>query len=307
MTAFFQLIRWKNLLLIAITQYLIKYGLLDPFIDDYGVLVTLNHFGFLILVIATVCIAAAGYVINDIYDVEADKINKPEKVIVGKSLTERTCTTLFIVLNIIGVVLGYYLSHVVGKNGYFIIFFVSSALLYIYATYLKQILLVGNIIISILVAFSLLVVGIFELLPVITPSNSQIQTVFFKIILDYAIFAFAINLLREIVKDIQDIDGDHKLDMRTLPIVLGRKRASDIAFVLSILLTGGIVYYIITFLFKQQIVVAYFLIMVIAPLIFTSIKLHTSDTKKDYALISNLLKVIMLTGILSITLYRFVI
>lgn len=307
MIAFLKLIRWKNLGLIALTQYLIKYGLLEPFIEDYGVLITLNHYGFLILVIATLCIAAAGYVINDIYDFEADKINKPNKVIVGKIIAERTCTTLFLVLNIIGVGLGYYLSSVVDKSGYFIIFFVTSALLYIYATYLKQILLVGNIVVSLLVSFSLLIVGIFELLPVITPSNSQVQTVFFKIILDYAIFAFAINLLREIVKDIQDIDGDHKLNMRTLPIVLGRKRASDIAFVFTIIFIAGLIYYIITFLFKQQAIVVYFLFLVVAPLIFAAIKLFTAETQNDYKLISNLLKIVMFTGILSITLYRFVI
>lgn len=296
---YLNLIRWKNLLIIALVQVLIKYALFLPF----GIDITLNWFGFALLVLSTLCIAAAGNVINDLYDVETDLVNRPDKVIVGKSVSEKTANNLFIILNVIGVLIGFYLSYLVGKNGFFALFVIISALLYVYATYLKQTLLIGNIIISILVALSLIIVGIFELLPVITPQNQATQTTMFKVLFDYAIFAFIINLVREVTKDIQDVDGDHKSGMNTLPIVIGRERAKNVLFALSLIPILAVVYYLSTYLYKHIILVVYFLILVVAPLIFISIKIFSSKTKKDYQFISNLLKIVMLTGMLSMLLY----
>lgn len=306
MIHFFKLIRWKNLIMIALVQCLIKYALLLPFYESHGVVTTLNGFAFSLLVLATVCIAAGGYVINDIYDIETDKVNKPDKVIINKYISEKNALTLFIILNVIGVGLGFYLSNGIGKPGFFVIFIIASALLYIYSSYLKQILLVGNIVVSLVVSLSIILVGVFELLPAITDSNRDIQITFFKIILDYAIFAFMINLIRELVKDIEDIDGDYKAGMQTLPIVLGRERANKIVFVLSLIPLLSVIYYVITYLFKQQLVVGYFLVLVIAPLIYISIKLFSAEHKAQYKHISLVLKLVMLSGMLSLLLYNFI-
>jgi 4-hydroxybenzoate polyprenyltransferase len=303
---FLKLIRWKNLLLIALVQFLIKYALLEPFLEATNLRITLNLFGFFLLVLATICLAAAGYIINDIYDVEIDKVNRPERVIVGNTISEKTANTLFIVFNVVGVVLGFYLSNLVGKNGFFALFIIISALLYVYASYLKQMLLVGNIVVSLLVALSLVIVGLFDLLPVITPENQETQITFFKIILDYAVFAFVINFIREIVKDIEDIDGEYKAGFNTLPIAFGRNRAIKVVFALSVLLVLGVVYYIITFLYSKLIVVAYFLVFIMAPLVYICIKSYTAETKAELRLISNLLKLVMLIGMLSLALYQFV-
>ncbi|MBV7267693.1 geranylgeranylglycerol-phosphate geranylgeranyltransferase [Winogradskyella luteola] len=306
MIHFLNLIRWKNLVMIALVQILIKYTLLLPFFEGHGVVTTLSPLAFFLLVLATVCIAAGGYVINDIYDVEADKINKPNKVIVNTYISEKVALQLFITLNIVGVGIGFYLSNGIGKSGYFVIFFIASALLYIYSSYLKQILLVGNIIVSLIVALSILLVGIFELLPVINDSNRVVQTFFFRIILDYAIFAFMINFIRELVKDIEDIDGDHKVGMQTLPIVLGRERTNKIVFVLSLIPLFSVIYYVIANLFKQQLLVGYFLVFVIAPLIYVTIKLFSAEHKSHYKHMSSILKLVMLTGMFSMLLYNYV-
>ena len=302
MISVLNLIRWKNLLMISVVQLLIKYALFEPF----GVAITLNWFGFLLLILATICLAAAGNIINDIYDVETDLINKPEQVIIGKNISEKTAYNLFIVFNIIGVGIGFYLSHLVGKSGFFALFVVISALLYLYASYLKQMLLVGNIIISVLVALSIIIVGLFELLPAITITNQETQLTFFKILMDYAIFAFIINLLREIVKDLEDIDGDFNAQMSTLPIAVGRERAGKIIFVLSLIILIVVLYYVLTYLYKQLFTVGYFLVFIIAPLIFVSIKIFQAETKKDYHNISTLLKVVMLFGMLSLLIYPFI-
>lgn len=296
------LVRWKNLLMIALVQYLIKYALLKPF----NVEITLNDFGFALLVIATLCIAAAGNIINDIYDVETDLINKPNKVIISKTISEKTGLTYFIIFSVIGVGLGFYLSNLIGRNGFSAMFVIISVLLYIYATYLKQTFLIGNIVVSALVGISIIIIGLFELLPAITIQNQQSQLVLFSILLDYALFAFMINLLREIIKDIQDTDGDHKLEMQTLPIVVGRERATKVVFGLSLISLFAIVYYVITYLYKQPIAVGYFIIFIIAPLFYFTIKVFNVETKKELQILSNLLKLIMLTGILSILLYPFI-
>ena len=296
------LIRWKNLLMIALVQYLIKYALFKPFNVD----ITFNDFGFALLVIATLCIAAAGNIINDIYDVETDLVNKPEKVIIDKTISEKAGFTYFIIFSVIGVGLGFYLSNLIGRNGFSAMFVIISALLYIYATYLKQTFLIGNIVVSALVGMSIIIVGLFELLPAITTQNQQSQLTLFNILLDYALFAFMINFLREIIKDIQDIDGDHKLEMRTLPIVIGRERAAKVVFGLSLIPLFAIVYYVINYLYKQPIAVGYFIIFIIAPLLYFTTQVFNIETKKELQTLSNLLKLIMLTGILSILLYPFI-
>lgn len=302
MHSILNLIRWKNLLMIALVQVLIKYALFLPF----GVLTTLNGFNFSLLVLSTLCIAAAGNIINDIYDIETDLVNKPDKVIVGKIISEKKANTLFLVFNSIGVGLGFYLSYSVGRNGFFAIFVIISALLYIYASYLKQMLLIGNFVISILVALSIIIVGLFELLPVITPENQTTQLMLFKILLNYAIFAFLINLVRELAKDIEDIDGDYKAGMNTLPIAIGRERASKVLFAVSLIPLLAVVYYMVTYLYKQPVAIGYFLIFIVAPLIYILIKSFNAETKKDVHHISGILKLVMLFGILSLLLFSYI-
>lgn len=297
-----KLIRWQNLALIILVQVLLKYALFHAF----NVPVSLTTLQFILLVLASVSIAAAGNIINDIFDIETDKVNKPQKQIVGKHLTEKTAYNLFMGFNIVGVGIGFYLANSIDRSGFFAIFVITSALLYIYASYLKQTLLVGNIVISVLVALSLLIVPIFDLLPVTTPENRDVQLVFFKIVLDYAIFAFLINLTREIIKDLEDIDGDYKSGMNTLGIAIGRSRAGKVAFVLSLLPLFATVYYVMTYLYHNMWAIAYFLILIIGPLLYISIKCVSAKTKSDYHHISNMLKIVMLLGMLSLVMYPFV-
>ncbi|HNQ26815.1 MAG TPA: geranylgeranylglycerol-phosphate geranylgeranyltransferase [Aquaticitalea sp.] len=299
---FLNLIRWKNLLIIALAQLLVKYALLIPFNAE----IMLNWFGTALLVAATLCLASAGYIINDILDVETDMVNRPEKVLIGKKITEKNAYNWFIALNVIGILIGFYLSYLVGKNQFFSLFVLVSALLYIYSSYLKQMVLVGNVIISLVVGLSILIVGFFELIPAIDAQNRASQLFFFQILTDYALFAFTINLVRELAKDIEDIDGDHKAGMNTLPIAIGRDRSRKVLFAVSLLPLGGTIYYVTTYLYKQPVAVVYFLLCIIAPLLYISIKAFSAKTKKDFRNISNLLKLVMLTGILSLLLYPFI-
>ncbi len=300
--AYLKLIRVQNLILILIIQVIIKYALFHAFEID----TTLTTLQFSMLALATLSIAAAGYIINDIQDVDIDRINKPEKVIVGKKITEKNAYTLFIVLNCMGVVLGFFLSNSIGKPGFFALFIIISALLYLYATYLKSVMVLSNIIISALVAMTLIVVGLFDLLPAITEENQSTQSTFFSIVMDYALFAFILNLIREMVKDVQDVDGDKNGGITTLPIVIGRKRTIYIVFALAVLLLFGIVYYMYSYLYYKQIAIIYFLFLIVAPLIYFCVRSWSATTKKDYRFLSQFLKIIMILGMGSLLIYQFI-
>jgi len=287
--------------MIAGVQLLIKYAFLEP----YGANTRLNGLELLLLISATLCIAAAGNIINDINDVETDTINKPNKVIIDKSVSEKTAYNLFIALNVAGVGLGYYLSNAVGRSGFFSLFVIISVLLYVYSTYLKQLFLIGNLVVSALVALSVLIVSVFELIPNITEQNQAIQLVYFKTILNYALFAFILNFIREIAKDAEDIEGDADLGMRTLPIVIGKKKTNVVLLGLSLIPLISLSLYIANSIYKNQMAVVYFLVFSIAPLLYLCIKVISSETKKDYAYIGNLLKLIMVFGMLSLLLYTY--
>lgn len=299
---FLKLVRWPNLVMLILVQCLIKFSLLIP---EFGVQSTLNWYGFSLLVLSTVCLAAAGYIINDVNDIEADDINKPHKVIINKHISSDMAFNWFIALNVLGVLLGFLVAQTVEKNAFFVLFIIVSAILYLYATYLKYTFILGHIVISLLVSSSLLIVGLFELLPVLTPENKSNQFTIFKIILDYAIFAFIINLIRELIKSVQDVDGDYKAGVKSLPVILGKDRSTRIIFALSLIPVLAVIYYVITYLYKQPIVVVYFLITIIAPLIYGSIKLFSARRKEDFLRLSMLYKMIMLFGMLSMLLYKF--
>ena len=300
---YLKLVRFQNLAIIALVQCLVRFGLFEPF----GIAITLNHFGFFLLVLATICIAAGGNIINDLFDVEIDRINMPKKVLIGKKITAKTANILYLIFTGLGVLIGFYLSNIIGRPGFAVIFIGIAALLYLYASYLKSYLLVGNILISFLVGFSILIVGLYDLLPAITPQNRAIQATIFSILFDYSVFAFFINLIREIVKDLQDINGDKNGGKNSLAIALGRKRTSKIVFVAVIALIGAIVWYIYEYLFTKQWLVLYFLFLIVAPLIYFLIKIYSAEKTDDFAFLSLWLKVIMVTGIASLALYQFTI
>jgi 4-hydroxybenzoate polyprenyltransferase len=288
--------------MLVLVQCLIKFSLLIP---EFGVQSTLNWYGFSLLVLSTVCLAAAGYIINDIEDLEADMINRPQRVIVDKHLSSNLSFNWYLALNILGVILGFVVAQTVEKSAFFVLFIIISAVLYLYATYLKYIFLIGHLAVSLLVSFSILIVGVFELLPMLTPENRSTQLTIFKILLDYAIFAFIINFIRELIKSVEDMQGDYKVGVKSLPILAGKDRAVRIIFFLSLLPIFGVSYYVFTYLNKQPIAIVYFVVTVILPLMYCSYKLFSAKAAKTFTLISLEYKIIMVFGMLSMLLYKF--
>ncbi|WP_114754115.1 geranylgeranylglycerol-phosphate geranylgeranyltransferase [Flavobacterium glaciei] len=293
---YLKLIRYQNLLMLAFMQLIFRYGFFK--IQNSSLALTDWQYG--LLVFSTILIAAGGYVINNIIDQKTDTINKPNSVVVGKKISETLAYNIYIGLTITGVVIGFYLSNIIGKPVFASIFIMIAATLYLYATSIKQIMLVGNIIVALLLSVSVIIIGIFDFYPAIRIDNQQQMRLFFSILLDYAIFAFMINLLREIVKDIEDTDGDYNQGMNTLPIVIGKSRTGKIVFGLSFIPLFFILYYINEYLFELRFVTIYLLLFVVGPLIFFTVKMWTATIKKEFHFLSILLKWILLFGILSI-------
>lgn len=295
MLTFFKLIRWPNVVLTILTQVVIVYAILIP----SGVVLALTSWQLGLLILSTALLTAGGNVINDIQDVEIDQVNKPDKVLVGKAISENNAFTIYAVLTVIAVVAGFILANSLEKPIMATVFVFVAFLLYIYATTLKSMLLIGNIVISLLVGLVIMITGIFELYPVITGDNQNAQQFMLKILFDFAVGAFLINLAREWVKDCEDLNGDHAGGRNTLAIALGRIRA---ARVISVFLFGVIiliVWYIYNYLYQNQIALFYFVFFIIAPLMYVMLRLWNSEKTAQFHLLSTILKVVLLLGICS--------
>jgi len=299
MLDYLKVIRPINLLMIVFIQWIIKLGLLQPL----QVTTALPLSQFTLLTFAVVCIAAAGYIINDLFDISIDQVNKPNQLIISKRISEKAALRFYIALNITGVVIGFYLSNLLEKPILVTLFIISSFLLYIYASSLKSTILIGNLIVSALVAMALLIIIIFDIYPAIAPSINKKQLLSSQIILAYACFAFFINLIREIVKDIEDINGDKNGKRTTLPMVLGRERTVILAFSLGLIALLTLLLYIYKNLFMHQNIALYFVFLIGGSLLLFCIKAWHAKTKKEFRMLSLILKGIMLIGMASIPVY----
>ncbi len=284
--------------MIALMQIILRYG----FLKLGAIPLALNDWQFLLLVLSTITIAGGGYLINNIFDQETDTINKPNDVIVGKLISESKAYNIYVVLNIIGVGAGFYLSNLIERPGFSLLFILTSGTLYLYASTFKQSLLIGNIIVSAITALSVIIIGIYELLPIITPENSALMRVAFEVLLDFALFCFIINFIRELIKDLEDVNGDYNMGMKTLPIVLGVARTAKAVLIVSVIFILYLLYYINNFYVEYNLFIAaaYALLLIVAPLIYFCIKLWVAKKQKDFHHLSTILKLVLLFGIISI-------
>jgi 4-hydroxybenzoate polyprenyltransferase len=306
---YLKIFRLPNLAIIILTQYLIRYCLLNPFYTNSGIFFAISAFNFALLVLATLLIAAGGYIINDILDVESDKINKPDKVWIGKLMTKKRAYILYVTLTIIGVIIGFYLSFYIGYIMFGLIFVAIALLLYFYSTTYQKIAILGNIAISFLSAMVILIVWLYEffalrsqpvLFAEVMPDLKYIST----LVQSYAVFAFLTSIIREIVKDIEDRDGDMKAGYRTLPIVYGVNTSKMIVMILAILTMAALGYgqYV---LFQNNLMIVFWYLLIavqtlFAYLLFLTIK---SKNKEDFKSVSDAAKIVMVAGILSMQLF----
>jgi len=298
MKKFLELVRYKNLMIIALTQVLIRYGLILP----YDVPHALSDIQFGLLVLTTLLIAAGGYVINDYFDIRVDRINKGDGVLVGFAIKRRTAMVLHIVLSAGGLLTGGYLCFAVGMWKLVGIFILSIGLLWFYSTHFKKQFLVGNLVISFLTAVSVLLVGVFELIPVLSPEYYDTTRGVLVVMSGYALFAWVSTLLREIVKDLEDIDGDEAMGYHTLVIEFGRQHARYAALIGGVLLLGGVLYASNIILEGKPWHLLYTAVGVIIPLLWFLWGLRKDSP--NYALLTRILKFVMLMGAVSMIAFQ---
>lgn len=285
MLHFLQLIRWKNLIIISLTQSFVYF-----FLREEPCSFALPEAAALfLLIISTFLLAAAGYLINDYSDVKIDIINKPEKVIVSRFIRPRVVLLLHVIFNVIGIGIGFYLNLKLG-----FINFIVAYLLWRYSAKYKYKLLVGNIIVSFMLALSLLVVYF------------PFRDILVQWLLFYSCFAFLTGLAREIIKDVEDMEGDAQYNCRTVPIVFGFFKTKMILSYLVLTMVFLLIFVISYFIYWKDIYFPLYLgTMVLLPLLNVLRLLKNADTKKDFSLLSAQMKLIMVAGILSMALRCF--
>ncbi|MFY8091760.1 MAG: geranylgeranylglycerol-phosphate geranylgeranyltransferase [Chitinophagaceae bacterium] len=300
--AFFKLIRYKNLFFIVLAQCLLQFCIIQPLYYEVNLVPAIDGLHFVLIVIASICIAAAGNVINDYFDINIDLINKPNKLVVNKIISRRWVIFWHLALNLIGLVCTMYVSLKIGMSSLFIANAVCVLLLFIYSASLKKRLLWGNILVSLLTAWVLMILIIpeYNFFTKQSIEQSAANEKMLRLGILYAGFSFIISLVREVVKDVEDFEGDVKYGCKTMPIVWGINASKIFAGIFIIILA------IILLLIQIYVVrfgwwvsICYCIIFVITPLFIVFKKLLIAQSKDDFGKLSNYIKLVMLTGILS--------
>jgi 4-hydroxybenzoate polyprenyltransferase len=303
-----RLIRLPNVLIIILTQVLLRYGILRPllFADDTNKMSGLPDFS--ILVVVTILLAIGGYIINDYFDVRIDHINKPEKRVIDKFVSARSAITLHLIITGMAVCAGFYLAFRLQSLSFGFIFPCIAMLLWLYSARYKRSLLWGNLIVAFLSALVIFIVWLFEFLDLrLNPGNFSSVLANFKSInlffIAYGLFAFLTTLFREIIKDVEDMDGDKEYSCSTIPLTIGVKKTKYIIFSIILLTIALLVYgQVVVYWMDLQIVFWYLLFVVQIPFLILVFKLSKAQNREDFHYLGNLSKLIMLAGILSMQL-----
>jgi 4-hydroxybenzoate polyprenyltransferase len=340
--AFIKLIRFPNLIIIVLTQYAIRFGVVSPIIynfsggqDIMGVGLKMTEIDFFLLSLSTVMIAAAGYIINDYFDVKVDRVNRPHKIIVGKFIKRRIAMAAHIVINTIAILIGAYLAYQLDNWNLVLIQILSAGALWYYSTVFKKQVLVGNLLVALLAALVPFVAGLYELILQHAGSDNTVNTLLFRLeeytpfedveylliqvlshtmywVVGISIFAFISTIVREIIKDIEDYEGDKKYLCNTLPVVYGKTKAKLVAQGISLVMIimigyfqylqmsenpGGEAAELAKAQTRALITVMYILFAVQIPLGYVVYQLKLANLKADYQQLSTTMKFIMITGI----------
>ncbi|REK08054.1 MAG: hypothetical protein DWQ44_12270 [Bacteroidetes bacterium] len=295
MLALFKLLRIPNLILLGLSQVLVRFFLILPAFEAEmhftGEMPEhMSLFNFALLVLSTVFIAAGGYIINDIQDIEIDKINKPGSNVAGNQISISICRKLYSILTITGIITGIYIAWVSGKPAMAGIHIFAALSLYVYATYFKKKLLSGNLIISSLAFLALFMVGLFE------PEFYRNIGILFV----YSIFAFGLTFLREVVKDIEDTEGDTAGQCKSLANTIGIRNTKAVLLIMTLLISSGLTYVLHKYFYTNSVVSFWLLLgMCLIPFAGLFSLIYSASEKKDYYYASLYTKFLMFAGVLS--------
>lgn len=302
------MMRWQNLLFIVITQLLFHYCILQPNLATLSLQPQISQKYLFLIILASIAIAGAGNIINDYFDINIDRINKPHKLVVGKYISRRWVIFWHLVMSLLGIVCSMFVGM---KLNLFWLGLANSfcvLLLFIYSASLKKKFLIGNITVSALTAWVILILVLpeYERLTTITLQSAEIYFKIFRLGILYASFSFIISVIREVIKDMEDVDGDRKNGCKTMPIVWGLNASKVFVAVWLIVLIGLLIiaqFYVMRF--DWWFSIAYSVLFIITPLIIVLKKLFVAQSSQQFHQLSSIVKWVMLSGILSILFFYF--
>ena len=312
----FKIIRWKNLAIISLSQIFIKFFFIDFFIQKDQLL----NENFVILLIVTILIAASGYIVNDIYDYNLDQINKPERVVLGKFLKSRDAIIIYMLFNSLAIVLSIFLCIKIKQEIYILVFLLIIYCLWLYSKKLKKYKIIGNILIAFFISLSILNVPLFSYKNILSDDRFFV----FFIISIYSVLAFLINVKREIIKDIEDIEGDKMHKVKSLPIIFGIKKSKLVTVIIGIILMFAISS-IITFqililrsdllldvggnqfsnpqIWGANYISTVYMFIILIIFFYAELLILNATSKTNFTKVSKLLKFLMLLSLLSIPVF----
>ena len=291
---YLKLIRFQNLVVMVLIQYLIRFTLIIP---KYGKENVLSEFYFALLLFSILLIVAAGYTINDYFDIKVDSENKDENVIVGRTIKRRIALVIHFILTSVGLILSFYITYKINQLVISIILIICAYILWIYNLKLKRIFFLVNLIVAGLSAIFVTSIAIIEILLNYNHKASIDNITTLTVI---ATFAFILSLMHEIIKDLRTVEGDKKFKIRTLPTVWGLLKTKEFLKWLSIITAFIISVIAITKFKTNHTALSYAFIFLIGPLFLLNIWVYKAQDRIDYERISKLNKFIVFTGIMSL-------
>jgi 4-hydroxybenzoate polyprenyltransferase len=292
---------------IALTQLLFEYCIYEKV---YGETVKQPYETrqFIFLVIASVLIAAAGYIINDYFDLNIDQVNKPGKVVVNVIINRRWVIFWHMFFSLLGL---FFTVAALPLATYWHLVLANIAcivLLWFYSTTLKKKLLIGNVLISVLTAWVIMILFLakhpLQINTLLTIGKNEVR--FFRLAILYTSFAFIISLIREVIKDMEDVEGDRKYGCRTMPILWGMNVSKVfVAVWLIVLIAAMIILQFYVLPFGWWLSALYCVLFIIAPLMWILLRLFKAAAATDFHRLSTIVKLVMLTGILSMMFFYF--
>jgi 4-hydroxybenzoate polyprenyltransferase len=302
-----KLVRWVNLLIIALSMYLFQFCIIQTFMDAARLDTTMNWFYFSLLVFSTVLIAAAGNVVNAYFDYEQDIEYKPEKTMIGRYISLETAFVLQMVLNVVGVLIAFFLSYHFGKQRLGYVFLCAAALLWLYSQVLKKYFLIGNLVVAGLSSLVFVLPVLFEahLTSLFTSDDLDLaRSIILNQLRWYCLFAFVVSLMREIAKDAEDREADAAFDMKTIPVVLSAKATN---IVLALTASGSLVvmFFVESYFWGRDLKKHfwYTIFFLCLPMLITVVLALRCKVQRDYKNLSLLLKLIMFLGIASLQMF----
>ena len=297
---YLNLVRWPNLLIMALIFVVLRYG----FLVELGFDVYLSPLWHSLLILATLLVAGGGNAVNDAFDSKADAINKPAKQIVGVYISKDNALFTGQVLLLAGVILGLAIGYFNDMLTFSYIYPLCGLLLWLYASYLKRQPFVGNLIVSLLAGILVLNEIIFDILKTLNPENAEYQQQGILIIGVFAGFSFFTTLVRELIKDLQDVPGDRAAGYKTLPITSGTLFPKIMIIVLIMLLIVSVGWLVIqTLTGGDYLSGMYLLLLVVSPLLYIMVRIAPATKPEALGKLGNIMKAVMVAGILSLVVF----